>query len=229
MGSNEQDTPEAGAPDPALIKDHEEQDTDVDGPPQAVLQGDDFEDQETQLWAPVAMDLFAEELARRAKDEAASQVQPDEESSITTDEVPAQEAAMQAAAAGEVGSGEESFSEAEAEAARLLSGSVEVSGVEGSAADALIREQSKRDRDDTDRTELVEEPRDEFKPLRDCRMCGRKVSAPRAWRIRGPLESMRGFRCEKCQNVYCAAHIVRISGLVESLLRGARFRCHLCQ
>lgn len=62
----------------------------------------------------------------------------------------------------------------------------------------------------------------------DCRMCGRKVTWPRKRRFRGPPWSRRGFRCDRCGNVYCAQHVLRISGWAESLIHHGRFRCHIC-
>ncbi|MBK8482110.1 MAG: hypothetical protein IPL40_13235 [Proteobacteria bacterium] len=62
----------------------------------------------------------------------------------------------------------------------------------------------------------------------DCRLCGRKVTWPRKRRFRGPVWSRRGFRCDRCGNVYCAHHVVRVSGWAESVIHHGRFRCQLC-
>ncbi|MBK6848680.1 MAG: AN1-type zinc finger domain-containing protein [Proteobacteria bacterium] len=62
----------------------------------------------------------------------------------------------------------------------------------------------------------------------DCRMCGRKVTWPRKRRFRGPVWSRRGFRCDRCGNVYCAHHVVRVSSWPESLIHHGRFRCQMC-
>lgn len=62
----------------------------------------------------------------------------------------------------------------------------------------------------------------------DCRLCGRKVTWPRKRRFRGPGWSRRGFRCDRCGNVYCAHHVVRVSGWAESVIHHGRFRCQLC-
>jgi len=74
---------------------------------------------------------------------------------------------------------------------------------------------------------------DEISPERaqltcTCRICSRSVLTPRQRRLRGAINSENGFRCDVCHNVFCAAHVVRVSGLVESLLRMGRFRCVLC-
>ena len=63
---------------------------------------------------------------------------------------------------------------------------------------------------------------------RQCRMCGRLILSPRRVSLRGPAVGQLGFRCELCGNLFCARHIARVSGLLESLLFGARFRCRPC-
>ena len=62
-----------------------------------------------------------------------------------------------------------------------------------------------------------------------CRMCGKEVLAPTPRRLRGPADSSAGFVCDTCENVFCAAHTLRVSGLFESLFKTGRFRCQLCQ
>lgn len=123
---------------------------------------------------------------------------------------------------------DEDFARAEEEANRLLEEKVEVSGEEGEAARRLAYEAALRARDDTESTVIVETPR-YVKPVpHECRICGHKITKPRTRRLRGPVHSVNGFRCEKCFNVFCAAHVERVSGLWESIVRGARFRCLLC-
>lgn len=65
-------------------------------------------------------------------------------------------------------------------------------------------------------------------PKPHCRMCGRVVGIPSPRRIRGPIDSGQGFRCERCQNIFCAGHIVRVTPIVRSLIGPARFCCQLC-
>ena len=108
-----------------------------------------------------------------------------------------------------------------------LTDSVEVSGEEGEAARKLAEIEMRRRRYDPSATLVVEAPRMP-KLSHECRMCGRKVSRPEPRRLRGSAHSEIGFRCEKCNNVFCAAHVVRVSGLWQSLVSGARFRCQLC-
>ena len=123
---------------------------------------------------------------------------------------------------------DEAFAHAEEEANRLLENKVEVSGEEGEAARRLAYEAAMRARDDAESTVIVETPR-YVKPVpHECRICGHKITKPRSRRLRGPVHSVNGFRCEECYNVFCAAHVERVSGLWESIFRGARFRCVLC-
>lgn len=86
-------------------------------------------------------------------------------------------------------------------------------------------------RSDPHATMLVEPARVRFRHLanHECRICGRKVTEPKKRRFRGPMSGSHSFQCERCENVFCAAHVVRTSGLWESLLFGARFSCLLCQ
>ena len=122
----------------------------------------------------------------------------------------------------------EAFARAEEEAGRLLDSSVQVSGEEGEAARRLAAEAALRAGDDTESTVIVETPR-YVKPVpHECRICGHKITKPRQRRFRGPVHSVNGFRCEECYNVFCAAHVERVSGLWESVFKGARFRCLLC-
>jgi hypothetical protein len=61
-----------------------------------------------------------------------------------------------------------------------------------------------------------------------CRMCGKKIEAPKPRRFRGSLTSAAGFRCDTCDNVFCAGHVIRVSSVIGSLFRGGVFRCQLC-
>ena len=116
---------------------------------------------------------------------------------------------------------------AEAEDA-LLSETVQVTGEEGQAAVRLAREEREARRYDPNATIVVDRPKNLPKLSHECRMCGRRVSRPQPRRLRGPAHGEHGFRCELCKNVFCAAHVVRVSGLWESLVSGGRFRCQLC-
>ena len=123
---------------------------------------------------------------------------------------------------------DEAFAHAEEEANRLLEGSVEVTGAEGEAARRLALEEATRDDPEDEATIIVDTPK-YVKPVpHECRICGHKITKPRVRRFRGPVHSVSGFRCESCHNVFCAAHVERVSGLFESVFRGARFRCLLC-
>ena len=84
---------------------------------------------------------------------------------------------------------------------------------------------------DSHATMLVDPIRARFKrkASHECRICGRKVTAPRKHRLRGPINGGKGFQCERCENDFCAGHVVRVSGLWESLIFGGRFSCLLCQ
>ena len=87
-------------------------------------------------------------------------------------------------------------------------------------------------RSDPHATMLVEPARVRFRRLarHECRICGRKVTEPRkSRRFRGAASGRGGFQCERCENTFCAAHVVRTSGFWQSLLFGARFSCLLCQ
>ena len=220
--------------------------------------GDELEDKETELWAPVARELFGDvsagpaqepqpvreaELAPPAKKEPDTEpdldprpreqseesaedhdteIMSDPEAVIDTLEVPPREAALAYAEA----LAEDEAAQAE-EAARLLSDTVEVTGEEGKAARQLAREERQSRETDPARTMVVDRPRLP-KLSHECRMCGRKVTRPVPRRLRGSVQSEHGFRCEKCNNVFCAAHVVRVSGIFESLFRTGRFRCQLC-
>lgn len=116
----------------------------------------------------------------------------------------------------------------EAEAARLLSDSVEVSGEEGEAARRLAEERMRGRAIDPSLTMVVGAPKHLPRLSHECRVCGRRIASPLPARFRGPTQSERGFRCDACSNVVCAAHAVRVSGFFETLFRGGRFRCVLC-
>lgn len=102
---------------------------------------------------------------------------------------------------------------------------VQLSGAEAEAARELAEREAAQH--DPDPTRVVKATMTRLSC--ECRMCGRKVGTPRTRRFRGSLRSEVGFRCDICSNVFCAAHVVRISGLFESLLKEGRFRCQLCQ
>lgn len=215
---------------PPLASDHRSR-ARPDHDQQKLKEDDDLEEKATELWAPVAKQLFQEqhtgtenpfdddeleetdtELAKDPTSPASSE--PSLEAADTVEMTP------EAAAA--------AIAEAEAEAARLLSDTVEVCGEEGEAARRLAEEERRqRAHYDPSATQVVEAP-SLPKLVRECRMCGRKITKPSAWRLRGPIHGEKGFRCEKCSNIFCAGHVVRVSGLWESLLKGARFRCQLC-
>jgi hypothetical protein len=196
----------------------------------------DPEEKPTELWAPVAKTLFQDEAShpedklpdrglvpRSGEIEDGSDLDPEEAGTELMGEPPPGMAiadtvkmtSEEAAAA---------IAEAEQEAARLLSDTVEVSGEEGEAARRIALEQRRLG---VDATQVLDKP---LLPQlnRECRMCGKKVESPRPIRFRGPAISDRGFRCEKCNNVFCAAHVVRVSGLIESFFSTGRFRCQLC-
>jgi hypothetical protein len=110
--------------------------------------------------------------------------------------------------------------------ARLQKDSVEVYGAEALAARRL--EQLEAMEQDEDATEVLEPPHSP-RLNHACRICDRRITAPAPRRFRGPPDGLQGFRCDRCQNVFCAAHVVRSRGLLMSLLAGGRFRCLLCQ
>jgi hypothetical protein len=117
------------------------------------------------------------------------------------------------------------IAEAEQEAARLLSATVEVTGEEGRAA----RQLAAREQTLEDPTLTLVVDKDKVPRLnRRCRMCDRRVTRPKRRRLRGSPQSDDGFRCEKCNNIFCAAHVVRVSNIFASVISGARFRCQLC-
>ena len=194
----------------------------------------DPEEKPTEVWAPAARTLFQDEtshpedalpdrgLVPRAG-EIGEDLDPEEAGTELMGEPPRMEVAdtvemtsREAAAA---------IAEAEQEAARLISDTVEVSGEEGAAARRIALEQRQQGLEDA--TQVLDKP---LLPQlnRECRMCGKKTETPRPVRFRGPAESDRGFRCERCNNIFCAAHVVRVSGLIESIFSSGRFRCQLC-
>lgn len=180
----------------------------------------------------IANQCISGELVARASSEP--EEQDTEQTPVMVDGMDGQtinmspdERAASIAAAGGAGS-EVAFRKAQAEASRLLSASVEINGEEGQAARRLAAEARLRAMDDTESTIIVETP-GYVKPVpHECRICGHKITKPQRRRLRGPVHSVNGFRCEECYNVFCAVHVERVSGLWESLTRGARFRCLLC-
>ncbi len=100
---------------------------------------------------------------------------------------------------------------------------VEVSGEERLAAQAEAEARA---------LELEADPTRVVKPTpalsHECRMCGKKIMAPAPRRFRGGKSSVRGFRCDRCGNTFCAAHVVRINGFFSSLFGQGVFRCQLC-
>jgi hypothetical protein len=120
------------------------------------------------------------------------------------------------------------FAEAQQEASRLLRDRVEVYGEEAEAARQLDQERCTREDSDPEATLQVQRPAKLPRLNRECRICGRKIEAPRPRRFRGPPHGTGGFLCEKCGNVFCAGHVVRVSGLLATLLSGGRFCCVLC-
>jgi hypothetical protein len=194
----------------------------------------DPEEKPTELWAPVAKMLFADD-ASHTEDELPDrglvprhgeiEAGPDDPEEAGT-ELMGGPPPMEVSDTVKMTSAEAAaaIAEAEQEAARLLSDTVEVSGEEGEAARQIALEQRRLDIDATQVVDKTLLP----KLNRECRMCGKKVESPHQVRFRGPAESDRGFRCEKCNNVFCAAHVVRVSGLIETLFSNGRFRCQLC-
>ena len=85
---------------------------------------------------------------------------------------------------------------------------------------------------DTDRVDEGEDPTllvGQYRKLKaECRICGKKIQAPRPRWFRGSVRGADGFSCEKCGNVFCAGHVIRISGLWHSIRNGALFKCVLC-
>jgi hypothetical protein len=211
----------------------------------------ELEDKETELWAPVARKLFGDgvpakqtpeaSVSTKAEPDTAPDLDPqpredlsapteeqstetvsDPEAAIDTLEVSPREAALAYADAMA-----EEEAERAREAARLLSDTVEVIGEEGRAARQLARLERESRETDPARTMVVDRPKLP-KLSHECRMCGRRVTRPTPRRLRGSPLNEHGFRCEKCNNVFCAAHVVRVSGFFESVFKKGRFRCQLC-
>lgn len=120
-------------------------------------------------------------------------------------------------------SGEFSAPHLPADHAVLSEPLVEVSGDEGIAAEAEAEARAR---------ELEADPTRVVKPSpalsHDCRMCGKKTMAPKPRRFRGSKSGAQGFRCDRCGNTFCAAHVVRVSSLLSSLFGHGVFRCQLC-
>lgn len=101
---------------------------------------------------------------------------------------------------------------------------VQLSGAEKDAAEREAQERAQEL--DTDQTRVVK-PRGP-RLSHECRMCGKKIADPHPRRFRGSTRSEEGFRCDRCGNVFCATHVVRVSGILRSVLGHAVFRCQLC-
>jgi len=132
-----------------------------------------------------------------------------------------------------VGSGEEL---ADTQPDRRRSPSVELAGAEAEAArllaeaEAAQRQAAEADVDvgqhsDPMATQVVER-RGWARLTHECRLCGQRIGAPERLRVRRPVDA--GFRCSRCGNVYCHAHVVCTSGWASALIRGASFCCALC-
>lgn len=106
--------------------------------------------------------------------------------------------------------------------------SVEITGEIAEAARLALEEERRLSRTDPDTTMEVRRPRDLPRTNRECRICGRRITAPAERRFRGRPDSVHGFVCHNCHNTFCAAHVVRVSSLLRSLLFGGRFHCLLC-
>lgn len=225
--------------------DYDGRDTVLEEPSPAVpgRTGPDLEDKPTELWAPVAQTLFADDgdtpvepvdagqLGRPPRVAAVSgELTPPEPEEVDTEIMPEESAIDEVMDTWEVSPAAAAIAiaEAEAEAAMLLSDTVEVSGAEGKAARELAAVEQEARRYDPSATMVVDRPKDLPKLSHECRMCGRKITRPLPRRLRGAMSGEHGFRCEKCKNVFCAAHVVRVSSLWESLFRIGRFRCQLC-
>jgi hypothetical protein len=109
------------------------------------------------------------------------------------------------------------------EKTRKITDSVEIRGAEAEAA-RLIADKG---------LEAVEQTLDIDPPsvravTLPCRMCGRKVLAPKNGRRRVSSKSKQGTLCEGCGNVFCRQHSVPSTGFFASLFAGARYRCQLC-
>lgn len=144
---------------------------------------------------------------------------PGEEDAPDTVEMTPDEAAAMIKAAQEAQAARDAAAEG---GVHRLSETVEVSGEEGEAAARLAGESAA----DPGGTQVVSSRAPAL--THQCRICGRRITAPRSVRFRGPADSERGLRCESCQNAICATHAVRVSGFWESLFKGGRFRCALC-
>lgn len=195
------------------------------------------EEHDTEIMVSLAdtVEMGPEEASRAISDALRDQVDTDEISGQVVARAMAGVSTEESTTSGEydapdtveMPAHEAAMAVAEAEDA-LLSDTVEVTGEEGEAAVRLAREEREARRHDPNATIVVDRPRNLPKLSHECRMCGRRVSRPAPRRLRGPAHGEHGFRCEQCKNVFCAAHVVRVSGLWESLVSGGRFRCQLC-
>jgi hypothetical protein len=59
-----------------------------------------------------------------------------------------------------------------------------------------------------------------------CRHCGRPLQRPGRPRIFRRPET--AARCERCHNLYCRDHALRITGLWRSLRSGPKYLCAFC-
>ncbi|MCA9668951.1 MAG: hypothetical protein KC503_25325 [Myxococcales bacterium] len=102
--------------------------------------------------------------------------------------------------------------------------SVQLSPLEAAAAAELAEREAARLADEPV-TQVIAKPR--ARPLRrECRFCGTRVAEPQPTRLSRPED--QGYLCDTCNNVYCGEHVVRTTGVIRSLLSGARYRCVLC-
>ncbi len=116
-------------------------------------------------------------------------------------------------------------SEAAEQVAKVrLSESVELSGEEAEAAFHLTAAARAEEEPSVPTAEV--DPGELRRINLECRMCGSKVALPAPRRFGQPAGE--GYRCHRCQNVFCAAHVVRVSGFFATLFTGARFSCQLC-
>ena len=108
---------------------------------------------------------------------------------------------------------------------------MKVEGREASASASvrLSRDARKKKEENLRATMLVEGGMERARASHECRICGRKLNEPVPRRLRGATSGRNGFHCDHCENTFCAAHVVRVSGLIETIIYGGRFRCLLCQ
>jgi hypothetical protein len=214
----------------------------IDGPPSAMDEPaeEDPEEKATELWAASA--LFHEApVARREPEEADTEFDPRDTSET---EGPLEQARTTELARSEAEENDTDLVRAnELIAGELevkdpahdtdpgedaLYDSVEVTGEVGEAARVLAEDERRRRVQDPSCTQVVDVPKKIPRLSCECRICGRKTTVPARVRFRGSPHSDRGFRCDKCSNIFCATHVRRVSGLWESLFSRARFHCLLC-